>query len=352
MEESRTNFFSRHFVPRRNYIVTPVLFQINFLLYLIVSVADRNFLFPSAETILQLGGDTPTETLNGESWRILAACFLHFGIIHFAANMLALLQLGKIIEEFIGSARFALVYLICGIAGGVASNWWYYQEWSTLSVGASGAIFGLLGFFLALVTTDRVRKEFRIPLLKSIGTSLLLNLAISAFANFNNAAHLGGLLTGVICGYLMWMIDRYLKNATKILYPFLLISFSLLLFFFILPQVSTKFAKVAASFERIDTDKKAILTALEKKLKQDSVRVSDTVFFNLKWEELLKKNDSLQFQLSSESLKENLRLNKTELDLRKKESLLLIRISAGDSTQVKALKKVQQQLSELNSTSQ
>jgi predicted RNase H-like nuclease (RuvC/YqgF family) len=148
------------------------------------------------------------------------------------------------------------------------------------------------------------------------------------------------------------MIDRYLKNVTKILYPFLLISFSLLLFFFILPQVSTKFAMVAGSFERIDTDKKAILTALEKKLKQDSVRVSDTVFFNLKWEELLKKNDSLQFQLSSESLKENLRLNKTELDLRKKESLLLIRISAGDSTQVKALKKVQQQLSELNSTSQ
>ena len=88
-EDKRMNFFKLHFTPRRDYIVTPILFHLNFLLYLIVSVADRNFLFPSAETILTLGGDTPTQTLTGEYWRIITACFLHFGILHFAANMLA-----------------------------------------------------------------------------------------------------------------------------------------------------------------------------------------------------------------------------------------------------------------------
>ena len=351
-EDKRINFFKLHFTPRRNYIVTPILFHFNFLLYLIVSVADRNFLFPSAETILTLGGDTPTQTLTGAYWRIITACFLHFGILHLAANMLALIQLGKIIEQFIGSFRFAFVYFMCGIAGGVASNWWYYQEWSAVSVGASGAIFGLLGFFLALVTTDRVRKEFRIPLLKSIGTSLLLNLAISAFANFNNAAHIGGLLTGIATGYLMWILDKYVQRATKILFPALLIVVTFVLFVFLVPRINGKFDEMSDLLKRIDSTKKSMLSDLDKNLQQDSIPFSDTVFFNLKWNQFLKKNDSLLLLGKSETLKENHRLNKNEIELRKQESIFLICIHNGDSLKVNALKKVQQQLSEINSSSQ
>ncbi|MFN6038965.1 MAG: rhomboid family intramembrane serine protease, partial [Bacteroidota bacterium] len=134
-EESRNSFFFNYFVPRRNYFVTPVIFYLNLLLFLAVSFYDGNFMLPTGETVLLFGGDTPSLTLGGEPWRIVTACFLHFGILHFASNMFALIQLGKIIEDFVGSLRLVLAYLFCGIAGGMVSNWWYSSTGIGVSAG-------------------------------------------------------------------------------------------------------------------------------------------------------------------------------------------------------------------------
>lgn len=99
----------------------------------------------------------------------------------------------------IGSWRFAFAYTIAGLAGSLNSIVFHY---ATPSAGASGAIFGMFGLFLALLTTNILEKGFRKSMLQSIVPMILLNLLIGTSAMIDNAGHIGGLIAGLICGYL------------------------------------------------------------------------------------------------------------------------------------------------------
>jgi rhomboid protease GluP len=348
MEEgSRRNFLSNYFVPRRGYFVTPVIFFLNLLLYLFVSVYDGNFFLPKGETIILLGGDTPSLTLNGEWWRIITSCFLHFGILHFAFNMFALIQLGKAIEDFVGSMRMAVVYLFCGIAGGTASNWWYNASLFSVSAGASGAIFGLLGFFLALVTTEFVRKEVRWPLIKSIGGSVLLNLALSTFAQFNNAAHIGGLLAGIFAGYCMWIIFKLSRANSKIIFCLLILFSSISLFGFILPLIPKTAVQLNSFLERVETQKLNLENQTEQHLKMPTLSEADTILFIEKWSALSLKMDSLKMYKEDVELSKMIAIRKKEIQFRKRETTLLICVNAGNKSKMKELKAIQDSLRNL-----
>ena len=340
----RRNFFSNYFVPRRNYFVTPVIFYLNLLLYLIVSFYDGNFLLPSGHTILFFGGDTPSLTLSGEWWRIITSCFLHFGILHFASNMFALIQLGKIIEDFVGSLRLATAYLFCGIAGGFASNWWYSSTGLGVSAGASGAIFGLLGFFLALVTTEFVRKEVRWPLIKSIGGSVILNLALSTYAEFNNAAHLGGLFAGAISGYLVWIIYKFFKKNLKLIFSFLMLVFCIALFIFVLPLIPKTAIALNGLFERIESAKRKTVVDIELQLRNSNFTENDTAFYVQKWNAVSVRVDSLKFFGEDETLKENIILLEQEVKLRKRETSLLVSVQSGNKNKLRELNLVQEKI--------
>ncbi|MFN5183127.1 MAG: rhomboid family intramembrane serine protease [Bacteroidota bacterium] len=348
-EDPRPNFFYNFFVPRKNYFVTPVIFFLNLMLYVAVSVQDGNFFLPTGETILLLGGDTPSLTLNGEWWRIITACFLHFGILHFASNMFALIQLGKIIENFVGSLRLAIVYLFCGISGGMASNWWYSDTGMGVSAGASGAIFGLLGFFLALVTTEFVRKEVRWPMIKSIGGSVLLNLALSTFAEFNNAAHLGGLFSGLISGYLVWIIYKISNNYREIIYTVLHLFFCLAMFLFLLPAIPKTSILLNELFERIEKSKRETAADVDRMMKSSPIVESDTTIYVQKWDAPKRKIDSLKLFGDNESLMEVINYQEKEIKLRKRETSLLVSINSGNTSKVKELKIIQESLRGLTS---
>jgi tetratricopeptide (TPR) repeat protein len=128
--------------------------------------------------------------------------FIHGGAWHLAMNMFFLYQLGSACERLLGSVSYTLMYLLSGIAGGICSLAWHPV---TNSVGASGALFGILG---AMIATYKFG-EFSMPRfyvqasLRSMLFCAGINLLLGIFGNIDNAAHIGGLVTGFIFGFLV-----------------------------------------------------------------------------------------------------------------------------------------------------
>ena len=112
--------------------------------------------------------------------------------------MYALLYIGLLLEPYLGKTRFISAYILTGIVASVASLWWHDF---TVSAGASGAIFGMYGIFLAMLTTNLIEKTARQSLLASIAVFVGFNLINGLKGGIDNAAHIGGLLSGMVIGY-------------------------------------------------------------------------------------------------------------------------------------------------------
>ncbi len=188
------------FRPSKNYFFTPVLVVLNILIFLIMVASGISIIDPDGQSLLAWGANATVATLNGQWWRLLTNCFLHFGIIHLALNMYALVFVGMLLEPFLGKAKFLSAYLLTGIAASVVSIWWHDY---TISAGASGAIFGLYGVFLAILSTNHIERGMRNGLLSSIGMFVVYNLVYGGLkSGIDNAAHIGGLVSGLLIGYL------------------------------------------------------------------------------------------------------------------------------------------------------
>jgi membrane associated rhomboid family serine protease len=128
---------------------------------------------------------------HGEWWRLITAAFLHYGPFHLLANMLALFWFGSLLEQRIGSGRFLMLYLVSGLAGSAGA-----LLWSPLvpTVGASGAIFGILGAGLVL---ERQRDYvFGGSALGIIIINFIFTFSISSISK---GGHIGGLIGGIVC---------------------------------------------------------------------------------------------------------------------------------------------------------
>jgi rhomboid protease GluP len=198
-KEKITGFFSI-FQPTKDYFVTPILLNINILIFILMVATGVNFFIPDNESLLNWGANFRPITLDGQGWRLLTACFLHIGVLHLLMNMYALLYIGVLLEPYLGKTRFLAAYLITGIAASVASLYWNDL---TISAGASGAIFGMYGVFLALLTTNLLDKSVKKTLLTSIAIFVGYNIlnGFKSDSGIDNAAHIGGLLSGLIIGY-------------------------------------------------------------------------------------------------------------------------------------------------------
>jgi rhomboid protease GluP len=133
-----------------------------------------------------------------EPWRILSATFVHFGALHLLFNMMAVFDLGQSLERQFGSARFVFVLLASAVAGFLVSQVWYLYvaQTNALTGGASGGLFGLAG---SLIGALYARRD---PAWKPVAIRLLIYSALFAvMLPVNNAAHAGGFLLGLPCGY-------------------------------------------------------------------------------------------------------------------------------------------------------
>jgi rhomboid protease GluP len=191
------DFFSI-FIPGKGYFVTPIILNLNILVFVIMGLNGVDIMVPDTESLIAWGANFRPITLAGEWWRLLTSCFLHIGIIHLMMNLYALMYIGIQLEPHLGKTRFLAAYLLTGIAGSANSLYWHEL---TVSAGASGAIFGMYGVFLAMLTTNLIEKTARQAMLTSIAIFVGYNLLNGVRGGIDNAAHIGGLISGIVIGY-------------------------------------------------------------------------------------------------------------------------------------------------------
>ena len=200
--------------------LTQVLFGANIAVFLATALASGSAINISGEVNFHYGANFGPYTLSGEWWRLLTYMFLHGGAMHIFFNMWCLWDLGRLCESLYGRWTFAAVYLITGVAGGLASIAWNPR---VLSVGASGAIFGLAGALIASFYLG----EFSLPraaisgTLRSLVIFAVFNLGFGQlFGGIDNACHIGGLVSGLALGALIARLapqqDAPLRRATVV----------------------------------------------------------------------------------------------------------------------------------------
>ena len=152
---------------------------------------------------LTLGALVPAFVAEGEAWRLLTSIFLHSGLTHLLLNMLSLYFLGSFAEASFGRGRFFALYLLSGLAGGIAYLYFGWDSPGQPAVGASGAIFGMLGGVFGFSIrrgTFSARDPVISQLLLLTGINLVLGFSIPGVSN---TAHLGGLVGGLVYGFLL-----------------------------------------------------------------------------------------------------------------------------------------------------
>ena len=189
------------FIPAQGYFVTPIIINLNIAVFILMVISGVDFMSPDNQSLLNWGANFRPLTMQGQWWRLLTNCFLHIGILHLLLNMYALIYIGLLLEPYLGKFRFIAAYLLTGLAASTASLWFHDQ---TISAGASGAIFGMYGVFLSLLTTNIIEKSARKTLLTSITVFVAYNLINGMKGGIDNAAHIGGLVCGFIIGYVYY----------------------------------------------------------------------------------------------------------------------------------------------------
>jgi len=154
-----------------------------------------------AVVMVRLGAMFGRLVFAGEWWRLVTAIFLHAGLLHIAMNLWCLFDLGPTVESLFSTTKFIVFYLVTGVVGFVASLYWNRG----LSVGASGAILGLIGVLIgASYHHGHLGKDYRSQLLRWVFYILLIGVVGGVFGfGTDNAAHVGGLVTGAVLGYVI-----------------------------------------------------------------------------------------------------------------------------------------------------
>lgn len=159
-------------------------------------------------TLLVFGANVDTLTKNGDYYRLFTSMFLHIGILHLLCNMYSLYIIGKEVENVFGKVKYLIIYLLSGIAGSILSLAFNHN---TICAGASGAIFGLLGALLYF--GYYYRTYLGATLTRSIIPVIVLNLIIGfTSSGIDNAAHIGGLVGGILLAMAVGVPDKSNNN--------------------------------------------------------------------------------------------------------------------------------------------
>ncbi len=184
-------FIERFKIYYHKYPVTAILILLNTAMLLVVLLTGGF----SVENLVRLGGLVPSKISNDqEYYRLLTSMFLHGSIIHFLANTYFLYQLGSSVETLLGKAKYILIYFLSGF--GASLLVWWLGEPKTVTIGASGALFGILGSIFLL--TYLKESWFSPYSIKSIRFLVFINLIFTVvFPNISVLGHLGGFATGL-----------------------------------------------------------------------------------------------------------------------------------------------------------
>jgi rhomboid protease GluP len=183
--------------------MTAGILILNLIMYLLTTISGQGNFWNGADTstLIQFGAQYGPYVSNGEWYRLITANFLHGGLMHLFFNSYALFYFGIIVERVYTSQKFVFIYLLSGLAGNLLTQVFYS---AVPSVGASGAIFGLIGLMFSAGINGSIQGRLK----GFAGTALLPMILINLFLGFtvpgiNNIAHIGGLATGFLLGFVL-----------------------------------------------------------------------------------------------------------------------------------------------------
>lgn len=199
-EEDDFIFFIKLLIPSKQLFITPILIDLNIIVFVVLAFLGVNPFNPRTEDLEKFGALT-SGVFRGEYWRIISSMFMHGGIMHLTMNVLVLGFVGYFSENIFGKSRFAFIYFLSGIIAGIFTLFWH--QGNIVGVGASGAIFGLIGANAMVLILQNNFKKTKVLLLM-IFSYLLLNIFIGLVSNADNAAHISGFVSGMIISVLFY----------------------------------------------------------------------------------------------------------------------------------------------------
>lgn len=186
-------------------IVTYIIMAICIILFILMELSGGS---TNSQILLKYGANLDILVKNGEYYRLFTCIFLHIGIMHLICNMYSLYVIGREVESLFGKVKYIIIFILSGIFGSIMSIAFTHN---TISAGASGAIFGLLGALLYFGINYRTYLGEAIK--RTIIPIIVVNLIIGFFAEgIDLAAHIGGLVGGVLVAMMVGVPD---KSKTK-----------------------------------------------------------------------------------------------------------------------------------------
>ncbi|MBQ9885508.1 MAG: rhomboid family intramembrane serine protease [Lachnospiraceae bacterium] len=181
--------------------ITIGIIIINVVYFIVLNVKGA---VGSTAAMVNYGASVPPLDIQGEYYRLFTSAFMHFDVMHIVNNMVMLYFVGVYIEEALGRWKYLLCYLLCAVGGNLVSNFYYmWRRELVVAAGASGAVFGLAGALAYIII--RNKGHYRDLTIQRMIIFLAL-CVYSGVANngVNNAAHVGGLITGFLAAALLY----------------------------------------------------------------------------------------------------------------------------------------------------
>ncbi len=195
----------------KDHEITFLLIAINIIIFIIMVLRGVDPLNPTVSDIIDWGGSVKGYITGGEWWRLLSAQFVHIGILPLLANLFGLYFIGLMVETILGKLKFLIAFLCAGLLASLMSIIWQPEG---VIAGASGAILGMYGVLFAFATTHYINKKFPWVWLICIGSYAIFNVIVGLYGGTDNAANFGGLLSGIIIGYLFYFF-HFKKNVAR-----------------------------------------------------------------------------------------------------------------------------------------
>lgn len=199
--------------------LTWLLVAANLAIWLLTVKLGAGLAHSAPDKLLVWGGNTASAVQAGEWWRLLSATFLHSGLMHVAMNMIGLAAAGITVERIYGQRLYAIIYLGSGLLGSALSL--HFAAQKAVSVGASGAVFGVTGALLVAVLQhrDKLPKAFSKQTTSSLGLFIVYAL-LQGFSKpgIDNAAHIGGLLGGCLLAFVLpekFDLPHFVRTASQ-----------------------------------------------------------------------------------------------------------------------------------------
>eukprot|EP00249_Psilotum_nudum_P011298 c23086_g1_i1 orf=183-1346(+) len=164
-------------------------------------LSENPLLGPSSTALEDMGALEVNKVVHDhQGWRLITCVWLHAGVVHLLANMLGLLFIGIRLEQEFGFLKIGIVYLLSGYGGSLLSALFLQK---TISVGASGALFGLLGAMLSELITNWTIYANKCAALSTLVLIVALNLGVGILPHVDNFAHIGGFISGFLLGFIL-----------------------------------------------------------------------------------------------------------------------------------------------------